>query len=616
MENATPQPNPLVGTLFLERFLIESSIGTGGAGSVYKCFDQLLNRPVALKLLHQENLDSDEKLDRFQREAQLLNQLSHPNVMSVYSFGVTPDWQPYLVLPYVEGSSLARSIEDHCLDLNLAISILLNICDALIHLHNHGIIHRDLKPGNIMITTNENGTVTAQLVDFGIAKSTSTTRADIQKLTATGEIFGSPSYMSPEQWRGGQIDYRTDIYSFGVLMYEVFSAKLPWTVENLVAVMLDKADLKATPLYNHALDEKPVNLSTEMKGVVLKAMELDISKRFQTMIELKKKLLETPECFRTGNSDTMTINRVKSSSTTIEHANSKNPGSSFIVWRVGILPASRVLTLIAFIFILAASSLAWYTKNTLDGKLFWLKTRLILNSPPAVSQQIELANELYSNKRESDAVALYLCLDNSSVLKQVDSRSAALIMNRLAESGDSDNSKLYARRALDLFDQLSHRAEKENKFGAAIEYAKLALQNRQRESQRNSTLEGLAHFHLSQLYEKEREQEKTKAPHNVTLEKQSYTEALKLLQRDLKANLPYVIMTEYNLALLCASQKQLDEELEHLEKALKLAKKAYSVKHPTVSIILKSLEELAHKYQIKGDTNKSGYAFGLARSER
>lgn len=613
MENATPQSNPLVGTLFQERFLIESSIGTGGAGAVYKCFDQLLNRPVALKLLHQENLDSDEKLDRFQREAQLLNQLSHPNVMSVFSFGVTPDWQPYLVLPYVEGSSLAKCIEDHRLDLKLAISILLNTCDALIHLHDHGIIHRDLKPGNIMITTNENGTVTAQLVDFGIAKCTSTTKADIQKLTATGEIFGSPSYMSPEQWRGGQIDYRTDIYSFGILMYEIFSAKLPWTVENLVAVMLDKADLKAAPLYNHALDKKPVNLSTEMKGVVFKAMDLDISKRFQTMIELKEKLLETPECLRTGNSDTMAINRVKSSSTTIEHANSQNNGSSFVA---GIRPTSRVLTLIALIFILAASILAWYTKNTLDGNLFWFKTRLFLNSPPAVSQQIELANELYSNNRKSDAVALYTCLDKSSVLEQIDSRSAALIMNRLAESGDSNKSRLYARRALDLFDQLSHKAERENKFCPAIEYAKLALQNRQRESPRNSTLEGLAHFHLSQLYEKERAQEKTEAPHSVTLEKQSYTEALKLLERDLKANLPYVIMTEYNLALLCASQKQLDEELEHLEKALKLAKEAYSVKHPTVSMILKSIEELAHNYQIKGDTSKSGYAFGLARSER
>lgn len=598
----TEEANPIIGTLFLDRFLIKSSVGTGGAGSVFECFDKLLDRKVALKVLHSELLDSDEKLDRFQREAQVLNNLSHPNVLSVYSFGVTSNWQPYLVLPFVEGCSLAKSIEDRSLDLNRAISILLQICDALIYIHGRGIIHRDLKPGNIMISTDEAGNLSAQIVDFGIAKIQNSEKPDIQKLTSTGEIFGSPSYMSPEQWRGEQLDHRTDIYAFGVLMYELFSGgKLPWTVEDLVAVMLDKADLKATSLDQQALNLKPEKLSTKMQELISKAMALDISNRIQTVTEIKEKLILTPESFNTGNSDTIALSRIESS----EQMNQPNARKS--LWKPVILASA---------FTLLAGSLTWFASSTLEGRLLVLKLRLLLNTPPTVSEQLGLANELYISEKEPEAIELYSLVEKSSDLRRADPRSAALALDRLADfeaSQSKSESRAYARKAVDVFDHLSETAERENKYSLAIEFLKGAIKNRQRETPRRTNLEGLAHFHLAQLYEKEKPS--GSVSNNRQLEKANYVEALKLFKRDLKANLPYAIMSEYNLSLISNSQKQLDEELLHLRNALHLGRTAYSDRHPTISRISKSIEELSAKYQKQGDLSKARLVSDLVKNQ-
>ena len=211
--------------LFADRYRVVELLGEGGMGRVLKCHDRELDRYVAIKVL-----SSETKLDaikRFQKEAVATARLKHPNVVEVYDFGET-DGAFYLVMDYLEGESLDRYLaRAGTLSWEETREIGLAICAGLAHAHGQGIVHRDLKPANIMLVKNKQDGITAKIVDFGLAKILDDGMDKSQQLTQTGECFGSPLYMSPEQCLGTTVDHRADIYALGCIAYECLTGAPP-----------------------------------------------------------------------------------------------------------------------------------------------------------------------------------------------------------------------------------------------------------------------------------------------------------------------------------------------------------------------------------------------------
>src|SRR6476661_1526077 len=214
---------------------ITGLIGKGGMGEVYRGTDTRLGRPVAIKV------SSREFNDRFEREAKAISALNHPNICTLYDIGTTADAPGYLVMEFVEGEMLSKVIEKGPLPLDKALSYAVQIVDALAAAHAKGVIHRDLKPGNIIITKHG-----VKVLDFGLAKlsterissdSASSIDTMTEPITRAGAVLGTLYYMAPEQVEGRETDERSDIFSFGVVFYEMITGQRPFTGDTQAAVL-------------------------------------------------------------------------------------------------------------------------------------------------------------------------------------------------------------------------------------------------------------------------------------------------------------------------------------------------------------------------------------------
>jgi serine/threonine-protein kinase len=222
-------------------FRIEHELGRGGAGVVYLAHDTKLDRSVAIKSLPPEVKDNPKALSRFTREARVLASLNHPNIATIYDELEEAEGMIYLVLEYVPGQTLAERIAKKPLKLEEALTIALQIAEAVAAAHEHDVIHRDLKPGNIKIT--EEGKV--KVLDFGLAKVVGGETTDQQTtITEPGRVIGTPAYMSPEQARGKPTGKRGDIWSFGCVLYEMLTGRIPFkgeTISDTLANILQTA---------------------------------------------------------------------------------------------------------------------------------------------------------------------------------------------------------------------------------------------------------------------------------------------------------------------------------------------------------------------------------------
>lgn len=253
-------------------------LGKGGMGSVYKIRDLVKDKNFAVKILNSEMANNPDALKRFYKECDALAQLSHPNVVSVYEHGQTSNGFPYLIMDYIDGFSLADVIEETAyLEPGRALGLFIPVAEALAYAHKEGILHRDLKPGNIMLTRSETNE-TIRLVDFGIAKIMEGNTRMTQDLTETGEVLGTPHYMSPEQCMGFQLDERSDIYSLGCLMCETITGKPPFAGEN--AIQIVARHLSEPPV---EVAEKLANMGTPhgIQGVILACLSKDAKDRYQ-----------------------------------------------------------------------------------------------------------------------------------------------------------------------------------------------------------------------------------------------------------------------------------------------------------------------------------------------
>jgi serine/threonine protein kinase len=219
----------LVGKIIHERYRVDSLLGVGGMGAVFKGYHTGLKRDVAIKLLHPE-IGRDESVSkRFDREATSASRLDHPNCVRVSDFGTTESGAKYLVMEFLEGAELEASLGKPWAPLE-AVRVAQQMFAGLEHAHHFGVVHRDLKPENVFVTTDYRGQQLVKLVDFGIAKLLDGEGAQ-EKLTRAGVVFGTPRYMSPEQAAGGKIDERTDLYAAGLILYEMLAGNPPFDAE-------------------------------------------------------------------------------------------------------------------------------------------------------------------------------------------------------------------------------------------------------------------------------------------------------------------------------------------------------------------------------------------------
>lgn len=219
--------DPLIGSMLGERLKILARVGSGGMSVVYKAEDLLLNRIVAVKILHSHSALKQNNVLRFRQEAKSASKIDHENVIRIFEFNVPEIGQPYLVMDFIEGESLADFIANNGpIELKRAISLMSLVCDGMQCAHDAGVIHRDLKPSNIMLLKHPSGKQTLKVVDFGIAKLL-VDETEMHSVTQTGEVFGSPLYMSPEQCWGKKLDGRSDVYSLACVMFEMCTGQPP-----------------------------------------------------------------------------------------------------------------------------------------------------------------------------------------------------------------------------------------------------------------------------------------------------------------------------------------------------------------------------------------------------
>lgn len=267
----------MIGKMLGNRYEILEKIGEGGMARVYKAKCHLLNRIVAIKVLRPEFAADEEFVRRFKRESQAAASLSHPNIVSIYDVGQDGDIY-YIVMEYVNGSTLKKLIKENGgpLDLKRSIDIAKQVCKALDHAHKNHIVHRDIKPQNILVTDDN----IVKVTDFGIARA-----VNGSTITYNGDVLGTAYYFSPEQARGNITDEKTDIYSLGIVMYEMLTGKVPFEGESPISIALKHIQEDIIP--PSKLNEK---IPKELDQIVLKATEKDINYRYKNVDELLKDL--------------------------------------------------------------------------------------------------------------------------------------------------------------------------------------------------------------------------------------------------------------------------------------------------------------------------------------
>ncbi|MCS6884944.1 MAG: serine/threonine-protein kinase [Acidobacteriota bacterium] len=268
------------------KYRIDALIGQGGMGTVYRATHLELDRVIALKVVLPDFVSSSETLERFRREARAAARLNHPNVITIYDFGVLQSGRAYLAMELLTGRSLREEIEKHgYLSPERVLQLLKPVCEAVQAAHNAGVIHRDLKPDNIVIEVNEFGTETVKVVDFGIAKLKETSGQKLNSLTGPGLVMGTPHYMSPEQCKGEDLDPRSDVYSLGVMLYEMLCGQVPFDAPTPSAVIIQHA---IDPPQRLSLRRK--DIPPKVEEVVMKALSKSRHARQQTVRQLYEEL--------------------------------------------------------------------------------------------------------------------------------------------------------------------------------------------------------------------------------------------------------------------------------------------------------------------------------------
>ena len=374
---------PIASGTQLGRYEIRNALGAGGMGEVYLAQDTELGRKVALKLLPSELMRNDDRLRRFEQEARAASALNHPNILTIFEIGRT-DTAHFIATEFIDGETLRQHMARTTLSLSEALDVAIQIASALAAAHEAGIIHRDIKPDNVMVRRDR----LVKVLDFGLAKLTEpqavvadTSAPTLPKAeTEPGVVMGTVQYMSPEQARGLSVDARTDIFSLGVLIYEMLAHRKPFegeTRSDVVSAILNKEPL---PLARYAPD-----VPAELERIVTKALAKDRNERYQTakdlaidLKRLKQRLEVEAEIERTGRASDADDKEVRTKSferemseTVLTPAAQTTPGASTLVSRIK--PHKTVALIILAAMVVAIAAVTYFrhgsvqTTKTIDS---------------------------------------------------------------------------------------------------------------------------------------------------------------------------------------------------------------------------------------------------------
>ncbi|HWL87837.1 MAG TPA: protein kinase, partial [Polyangiaceae bacterium] len=293
---AQPDQHALIGRSIAGKFAVEAFIGSGAMGAVYRARQVALDKVVAVKLLHRDLAKDPTFPHRFMREAKAASRIDHPNSMRVIDFGEEPDGTLYMAMEYLDGRDLFQVIQtDWPFPAGRVADVVMQVLAALAIAHDMGVVHRDLKPENIMVlpTMDDEGNAKdlVKVCDFGIAKITEERKApttderEAGKLTTHGLVVGTPEYMSPEQGRGESLDARADLYSVGVILYQLISGVVPFEANSALGVVLKHVTDEPVPPSHRA-----ANVDKKLEAICLKAMRKAREERYQTAREMRADL--------------------------------------------------------------------------------------------------------------------------------------------------------------------------------------------------------------------------------------------------------------------------------------------------------------------------------------
>ncbi|HEY5089480.1 MAG TPA: serine/threonine-protein kinase [Polyangia bacterium] len=268
-------------------YRVTSLLGEGGMGVVYLAQHPVIGRKVAIKLLHAILARDQDIVSRFFNEARAIHMIAHENIVEILDFGQTTDGQPYFIMEYLTGESLSDAVNRGPMPAADVETIGAQMCRALGAAHAKGIVHRDLKPHNVQLIDKADGAIHVKILDFGVAKILASPDGAQSVKTRTGSLMGTPLYMSPEQCKGaGTLDHRTDIYSLGVMLFEMFAGRPPFMAEGVGELFAKHMLEEPTPLLDFAPTVPP-----HMAAAIMKSLAKEPRDRFQTMEEFRKALV-------------------------------------------------------------------------------------------------------------------------------------------------------------------------------------------------------------------------------------------------------------------------------------------------------------------------------------
>jgi serine/threonine protein kinase len=282
-----PASDRYLGCTIDNRYKVEGIVGEGGMGVVYQCRHKIIDKRVALKILRADLASDGEVTERFLMEAKAASAIQDEHIISISDFGQLPDGAAYFVMEFLEGTPLALVAGGgNPMPLTRILRIALQLSEGLASAHQLGIVHRDLKPDNVFLIQRGKEADFVKILDFGIAKVSSNATG---RLTQVGSVFGTPHYMSPEQAAGTPLDQRGDIYSLGVMLYELATGHVPFDAENFVGILSQQLYQEPVPPREAA---PRANIPTAFEAIILKCMAKKPERRYQSMLELREELLD------------------------------------------------------------------------------------------------------------------------------------------------------------------------------------------------------------------------------------------------------------------------------------------------------------------------------------
>lgn len=285
VKNPDAHKTDLVGQILADRYRVVRLVGEGGMGQVYEAQHVNINKRFALKLLRPEIVSNAEAVARFRQEAWASSSIGHENIIEIEDFATLPSGAVYLAMEFLDGQPLSeRMREETPIGFGEALDVMLQVASGLSAAHDKSIVHRDMKPENVFLAQ-KYGRPLVKILDFGIAKVSGA--EGNKSLTRTGTIFGTPHYMSPEQALGKPLDHRADIYSVGVIMYELFTGKVPFEAESFMGILTKHITTQPTPPTQVAPER---NIAPAIEAVILRALAKEPEERYQSMAELAGEL--------------------------------------------------------------------------------------------------------------------------------------------------------------------------------------------------------------------------------------------------------------------------------------------------------------------------------------